>query len=132
MFTATIDRFRKRLRTLALKVVIFQIEMVFTKDNPFRHNLVALASTTASCQFNENINHAATGEYTLAIYRHTLGSDYEDGEGGEDVKALITNLLHAVRYRGLDANALLEKARWMFDAEVQDEMDELGNVEDNR
>ncbi len=128
MSIAPLDRFWERLRGLAQDVVFFQIDLVLTKNSPFRHNLLALASTAMSFQFDENINHAASGEYALSIYRHTLSSDCCDAEHGEDMKSLITNLLHAARYRGLDADLLLTRARCMFDEEVHDEEDEVGDV----
>ncbi len=124
--------FLETLKVLAEEAILFQVDAAFMKTDPFRKKLVTLASKTASFQFDENINHAASGEYTLAIYRQIRGYDESDGECGEDVKELFTNLLHAARYRGLDTDDLLERAVWMFQEEVRDEEDEVGDVTESR
>jgi hypothetical protein len=64
----------------------------------------------------------------LAMYRQISGYDESDSQYGEDVKSLMTNLLHAARYRGLETDDLLEGAMGMFHEEVQDEKDEVGDV----
>jgi len=120
--------FLKKLKALTQEAVLFQVDAVFMKTDPFRKMLAMLARKAASFQFDENINHAASGEYTLAMYRQISGYDESDSQHGEDVKSLMTNLLHAARFRGLDAGDLLEGAMRMFHEEVQDEKDEVGDV----
>jgi hypothetical protein len=124
--------FLENLKALAEEAVLFQVDAAFMKTDPFRKKLATLASKTASFQFDENINHAASGEYTLAIYRQIRGYDESDGECGEDVKSLFTNLLHAARYRRLDTDDLVSGAMRIFDEEVQDEKGEVGDVIERR
>jgi hypothetical protein len=125
---AAFTRAWKKLCVFAHDVIFFQIDLAFTKNNPFRANVMALASTAASFQLGQNINYAASGEYVLAIFRHTCGLHESHAQCGEDVKAVLINLLHAARYRGLDVEYLLDRAKWMFDEEVRDELDEVGDV----
>jgi hypothetical protein len=42
------------------------------------------------------------------------------------------NLLHAARYRGLDTDEILKTASGIFDEEVQDEKDGIGDVLERR
>jgi hypothetical protein len=132
MLITKIKSLSKHLRALTEKAVLFQVDAVFTKTDPFRKKLATLAGKTASFQFDENINHAASGEYTLALYRQIRGYDEDDGQCGEDIKSLVTNLLHAARYRGLDTDDLLERTMWMFQEEVEDEQNEVGDVIERR
>jgi hypothetical protein len=115
---STINLLRNKLKEIVQEAVFFQIEAVFTKPDPCRAKLAALADAHASFQFYENINHAAAGEYVLSIYRRTRGLDERDAMSGEDVRTLLMNLLHAARYRGLDTDEILRRATGIFDEEV--------------
>jgi hypothetical protein len=133
MFTiAAINLLRSKLKEIIQKMIFFQIETVFTNTDPFRTDLVALAGTHASFQLDENVNHAAAGEYALSIYRRTRDLDESDARSGEDVRTLLMNLLHAARYRGLDTEEILKTATGIFAEEVQDEKRDIGDVLESR
>jgi hypothetical protein len=129
MFTfAPINPLQSNPKDLAEEAVLLQVEEVFTKPDPYRASLLELADAHASFQFDENINHAAAGEYVLSIYRRTRGLDVSDAKSGDDIESLFMNLLHAARFRGLDAKKILRTASGIFAEEVRDEKKEIGDV----